>query len=70
MTDAQARGDRHVAGGPARELYTRYTYTGAHLEVCVAGAIARSVLAESDVAAEILELLSLQIAFFREGDLG
>src|SRR5690242_11408651 len=50
--------------GPSRELYTRYN--GQMLELVVADAICRGLLTKAEVGAEILEILSQEIAFWNQ----
>ncbi len=50
--------------GPSRRLYTQYT--DGDPDFSVAAAIARGILNESDVGAEILELLAGQLSSIRD----
>lgn len=50
--------------GPSRKLYTRYTDTDP--DFSVAAAVVRGILSESDVGAEMLELLARHLSFLRE----
>jgi len=50
--------------GPSRKLFSRYT--DSDKTIAVASAIARGILAESEVEEDILELLRSTLGFFRE----
>jgi hypothetical protein len=52
--------------GAARELYSRYT--SGMLEMVVAGAIARGVLARDEIAPEALAALERHLSFYTSGD--
>lgn len=51
--------------GPSRTLYVRYVSTSLH-HLAVADAVARGVVSESELGAEVLKLLSDDIAYLRE----